>query len=71
MFTGEAWGLRAMHHTQTLVTPRVLHAGAAAEGSFVVMDHLQLGACTDQAALGRQLARMHKVRRATHALEHG
>ena len=63
MFVGEAWGLRAMHHTQTLITPRVLHAGAlAADGSFIVMEHLQLGAGADQAALGRQLALMHSVR---------
>ena len=63
MFQGEAWGLRAMHHTKTLVTPRVLHAGGMASGggSFIVMEHLQLGACTDQAALGRQLALMHTV----------
>lgn len=63
MFEGEAAGLRAMRHTQTLVVPRVVHTAALADGgSFIVMEHLQLGACTDQAALGRQLALMHSVR---------
>jgi hypothetical protein len=42
----------------------VLHTAALrhAPGSFILMEHLQLGACADQAALGRQLALMHSVR---------
>ena len=63
MFEGEAWGLRAMAATSTLRVPRPLHTGALATGgSFLVMEHLPLGACTDQAALGRRLALMHAVR---------
>jgi hypothetical protein len=64
MFMGEGAGLRAMHATNTLVIPRVHHAGATPEGcregnSFIVMDYLNFGARGDQAAFGRQLALMH------------
>jgi fructosamine-3-kinase len=64
MFTGEAWGLRAMGATATLRVPHVLHSGAlpSGRGSFIVMEHLQLRGSADQAVLGRQLALMHAVR---------
>ena len=64
MFEGEVWGLRAMHATATLRVPRPLHAGPLAApggGSFLVMEHLELGALADQSGLGRQLALRDRV----------
>ena len=64
MFAGEAWGLRAMRHTNSLRVPRVLYSGplVIGDGSFIVLEHFSFSSCSDQAALGRQLARMHAVR---------
>jgi hypothetical protein len=48
--------------TRTLRVPDVLHYGALParpSGSFIVMEHLELGGRADQAELGRQLALMH------------
>ena len=63
MFQGEAWGLRAMGAARALHVPAVLHAGALPNGSFIAMEHLDLGGAVDQAVLGTQLALMHAVRR--------
>jgi fructosamine-3-kinase len=65
MFAGEAAGLRALAHAAALRVPAVLHTGALTRGdggSCIIMTHLDLRGSTDQALLGRQLARMHAVR---------
>lgn len=68
MFSGEAYGLRAMHATNTLRIPKVLHYGdiPASEsgalkspGSFIVMEKLNMSGSVNQEELGRQLALMH------------
>mmetsp|Transcript_3873 Transcript_3873/g.11569 ORF Transcript_3873/g.11569 Transcript_3873/m.11569 type:complete len:360 (-) Transcript_3873:259-1338(-) len=61
MFTGEAEGLRAMHATNTVLVPDVLHYGDLEEGSgsFIIMDYLDIRGGYSQAELGRQLAQMH------------
>lgn len=66
MFKGEALSLQAMHGTNTVRVPEVYHYGLMAgrgalrgQGSFIVMEYLELGGALDQAKLGRQLALMH------------
>ena len=64
MFAGEAAGLRALRHANTLVIPEVHFAGATQEGcrdgdSTIVMDFLEFGPRGDQAAFGAALAKTH------------
>mmetsp|Transcript_28447 Transcript_28447/g.111528 ORF Transcript_28447/g.111528 Transcript_28447/m.111528 type:complete len:311 (-) Transcript_28447:225-1157(-) len=61
MFTGEAEGLRAMHATNTVTVPEVYHYGdlKEADGSFIIMEHLEMRGSYSQAELGKQLAMMH------------
>ena len=69
MFATEAAGLNALADaagTGGLLVPRVLHTGDAGRGSFIVMEHLDLGgggggggARLTQEALGVGLAKMH------------
>jgi len=64
MFKAEAAGLDAMRATGALRIPRVFGCGATtAGGSFIVMEHLDLGggrgSRPSQRALGEGLARMH------------
>ena len=67
MFEAEAAGLDAMRATASLRVPAVLGAGATAGGgSFIVMEHLDLGggggrsgSGPSQRSLGEGLARMH------------
>lgn len=61
MFQGEAMGLNAMHHTQTMCVPQVHHVDLA-EGSnesYILMDFLEFGGRGSQQDFGRRLARMH------------
>eukprot|EP00877_Chromochloris_zofingiensis_P005149 jgi/Chrzof1/14635/Cz09g10080.t1 len=61
MFKGEALGLQAMYDTNTIRVPKVFHVGPMpnGRGSFIIMEHLNLGGSCNQAELGRQLALMH------------
>ena len=64
MFEAEAAGLEAMRATGALRIPRVFGAGPTTSGSFIVMEHLDLGgggrsSRPSQRALGEGLARMH------------
>jgi fructosamine-3-kinase len=58
MFDGEFASLKAIEETDTIKVPKpiaVLHNG---EGTtMLVMEHLELTNCSNQAALGTQLAR--------------
>lgn len=61
MFLGEAAGLRALHATQTLAVPRVVHFGEAetGSGSFLVMEYLKLQGKPEPRVFGRRMAEMH------------
>lgn len=61
MFQGEAIGLNAMHHTHTMVVPKVYHVGVAEGGleSYILMDFLEFGGRASQQEFGRKLAQMH------------
>uniref|UniRef100_A0A7S0ZIW0 protein-ribulosamine 3-kinase n=1 Tax=Timspurckia oligopyrenoides TaxID=708627 RepID=A0A7S0ZIW0_9RHOD len=64
MFEGEAKGLQAMQATGTLKIPTVYHCGPystpfGGNGSFIVMEYLELGGRMSQRELGEKLARMH------------
>lgn len=61
MFLGEAVGLRAMHATDSVVVPDVLHFGDGdGGGSYLVMEYLEFsGRVSDQADFGRRMAEMH------------
>jgi len=60
MFDGEFASLKAIEETDTIKVPKpiaVLQNGAGT--TMLVMEHLELKDCSNQAALGTQLARMH------------
>ena len=60
MFSGEAHGLRAMFATKTVVVPEVLHcADAESSGSYIIMEHLELGGRAEPRLFGRKMAEMH------------
>lgn len=61
MFEGETKGLSAMFNTHTIRVPKVFHYGALSQiqGSFIVMEALELLPVFSQVELGRQLAHMH------------
>lgn len=61
MFDGEALGLRALGHTQTVRVPNVIGTGDLTTGSYIIMEHLTFGGRGDQAALGTQIGLMHKA----------
>lgn len=63
MFAGEAEGLREIAATGTLRVPRPLCWGTAGDSAYLAMEYLDLGAdgARAAAALGRQLAAMHRV----------
>lgn len=60
MFAAEAAGLAAIAATQTLRVPRVIAQGEAEGQSYLVLEYLPLASHGDAAALGRQLAAMHR-----------
>ena len=58
MFDGEFASLKAIEETDTIKVPKpiaVLQNGAGT--TMLVMEHLELKNCSNQAALGTQLAR--------------
>lgn len=62
VFEAEAKGLEAMHDTNTIRVPKPLKVGALPlGGSYIIMEFIELGPGGGQAALGRQLAEMHKA----------
>ncbi len=63
MFEAEAAGLRAMQATAAIRVPGVVALGTAGGRSFLVLEHIELGAMGDAAGgrLGRELAQMHRA----------
>ncbi|KAI0561151.1 Fructosamine/Ketosamine-3-kinase [Gracilaria domingensis] len=61
MFAGEKESLSAMFNTHTIRVPEVYHCGSlrGIEGSFIIMEALDLYSVFDQARLGENLAKMH------------
>ena len=47
--------------TKSLRVPKVISWGDTSQGSYLVTEHLNFGGRADHAAMGRQLARMHKA----------
>lgn len=65
MFSAEAAGLEEIARTRTARVPRPVCHGANEEASWIVLEYLELRPADDQAmrALGRNLARLHRVTR--------
>ena len=63
MFAAEAAGLEEIGRTGMLRVPQPLCHGASAGASWIVLEHLELFPVDDQSmrALGRNLARLHRV----------
>lgn len=61
MFEGEAKGLNSMFKTQSIRVPEVYHYGSldAINGSYIVMEELDMVPVYNQEWLGKQLAEMH------------
>lgn len=61
MFEGEANGLAAMFKTKTIRVPEMFHYGSldALQGSYIVMEALEMFSIFEQYQLGKDLARMH------------
>jgi len=64
MFEAEAAGLQQILASNTVRAPRPLCAGIADGQAFLVMEYLDLRAHGDAAALGQQLAQMHRPQQA-------
>lgn len=60
MFEAEAEGLHEMARAQAIRVPLPLVAGKAAGRAFLVMEYIALTGRTDPAALGEQLAALHR-----------
>lgn len=60
MFEAEAAGLQEMLASNTVRAPRPLCHGVADDQAYLVMEYLDLRAHGDAAALGQQLAQMHR-----------
>jgi fructosamine-3-kinase len=69
MFTAEAAGLDEIGSTKTVRVPQAVCHGACPAASWLVLEHLELQRGDDRSmsALGRNLARMHRIT----AREHG
>lgn len=61
MFTAEAAGLAALAATGAVRVPQPVCHGVAGDQAFLVLEALALAGRGDAAALGRQLARLHRV----------
>jgi fructosamine-3-kinase len=68
MFAAEAAGLRAIARTRTVRVPEPVCHGASPAASWLVLEYLELRPLDDRsmAALGRNLARMHRVTAGQH-----
>lgn len=64
MFEAETAGLQQILASQTVRAPRPLCHGVADDQAFLVMEYLDLRAHGDAAALGQQLALMHRPQQA-------
>ena len=64
MFEAEATGLQQILASKTVRAPQPLCHGLADDQAFLVMEYLDLRAHGDAAALGEQLAQMHRPRQA-------
>ena len=61
MFEAEAQGLQALAASDTLKVPTPVCYGDDQQKSYIVMEYLEMSGSANQAALGEQLAAMHKV----------
>ena len=61
MFEAEARGLLALASSETLKVPRPVCFGENSSQSYIVMEYLDMSGRADQAALGQQLALMHRL----------
>lgn len=64
MFEAEAAGLQQILASKTVRAPRPLCHGVADDQAFLVLEYLDLRAHGDAAALGQQLAQMHRPQQA-------
>lgn len=62
MFIAEAAGLNEIAHSHSVRVPVPICYGISGNNSFIVMEYLELGHGDSAAALGRQLAQMHRTR---------
>ena len=62
MFIAEKVGLDAIAATKTLRVPKPIAHGVASGQSYLVLEHLKLGAHGDARKLGEQLAELHRCR---------
>lgn len=60
MFEAEAEGLQAIHNSLSIRTPNVYTTGQQTAASYIVMEYLELQACSNMAEMGKQLAIMHQ-----------
>lgn len=67
MFEAEALGLQQMRETQTILVPQPICWGVAEGSAYLVQEWLDLGRGSSQAwiNMGRQLAQLHQVQKAT------
>ncbi|KAL8495372.1 hypothetical protein ACS0TY_019500 [Phlomoides rotata] len=67
MFEGEALGLNAMYETRSIRVPKPFKVGSLLTGgSYIIMEYIEFGGSrSNQAALGRKLAEMHKAGKST------
>ncbi len=63
MFEAESAGLAEIARSSTIRVPRPVCCGASAEASWLVLEHIEFRPASGERmrALGRQLARMHRV----------
>jgi fructosamine-3-kinase len=60
MFEAEAEGLHEMASANAIRVPEPVVAGVSGNRAFLVMEYIKLGGRSDPAAMGEQLAEMHK-----------
>ena len=67
MFAAEALGLQQMRETNTILAPAPICWGTVNDSAYIVLEWLDLGRGTSQTweEMGRQLARLHQVKKST------
>ena len=67
MFSAEALGLQQMRETETILVPAPICWGTVDDSAYIVLEWLDLGRGTSQTwkEMGRQLARLHQVKKST------